>query len=94
MRETDDRCKVWVGNIPNCFSPEDVKDYFLQWGLPVFKEIMLRTAHHETSWAIVAFSTPYEARQVMLTDREVTRWPAWGTTDSIHVLFKVSIVFL
>ena len=94
MRETDDRCKVWVGNIPNYFSPEDVQEAFLRWGLPAFKEIMLRTAHHETSWAIVAFDTRSEAMQVMLTDRQSHRWPAWGNTDSIHVLFKVSVVFL
>ena len=94
MRETNDECKVWVGNIPHCFTPDDVKQHFMRWGLPAFKEIMLRTAHHETSWAIVAFNTTYEANQVLMTDRETTRWPAWGNTSEIHVLFKVSLVFL
>ena len=83
-----------MGNIPSVFSPEDVQDAFLQWGLPAFKEIMLRTAHHETSWAIVAFDTVTEARQVLVTDRHTHRWPAWGNTADIHVLFKVSVVFL
>ena len=67
MRETNDECKVWVGNIPHCFTPDDVKQHFMRWGLPAFKEIMLRTAHHETSWAIVAFNSAYEATQKYLS---------------------------
>ena len=94
MREVQDNCKVWVGNIPHHFSPEDVKRYFARWGLPAFTDIMLRVAHHQTSWAIVAFNTPYEAHQVLYTDRERTRWPAWQGNPDIHALFKVSIVLL
>ena len=52
-----------VGNIPKFYLPDDVEEYFMRWGLPSFKEIRRRTAHHQTSWAIVAINTPYEATQ-------------------------------